>query len=67
MDGKNAFKRGPQNTLKILISVLKHCTLHITVRLLRGVAWNELLIRRPSSPPASHPDFMGVGVGWGVC
>lgn len=24
MDGKNAFKRGPWNTLKILISVLKH-------------------------------------------
>lgn len=44
------FKRSPWNTLKILISVLKHSAQHITVRLLQGVAWNELLIGVPPSP-----------------
>lgn len=50
MDSKSAFKRGPWNTLKILISVLKHSAQHIIVKLLQGVAWDELLISIPLHP-----------------
>lgn len=66
MEGKSAFKRGPWNTLKILISVLKHSAEHVIVKLLQGVAQDELLIKTPLPPVLpTHPDFMGVGVGVG--
>lgn len=38
------------------------------MKLLQGVAWDELLIRIRLHPVLpSHPDFVGVGVGVGVC
>lgn len=62
MDGKSAFKRGPRNTLKILISALKHSAERSIVKLLQGVARDELLMRIP--PRSALPTLISWESVW---